>query len=179
MFQGWWHRPRGRPMNVFLRSVAFTDCTFCMLHLPGEEGPFAMFVALTGLVPQLVEERITYMSKIIRDLVKQRKADTGVSIEADDEWLRSIAPTVHELLTTLLKDEGAVYEPSGLFLYASQGTWCASLSNRKLRFKRRAEGVTIEGALRELEAKVGQEAPEGDSARSRSRKGAANERNGV
>lgn len=179
MFQGWWHRPRGRPTNVFLRSVAFTDCTFCLLHTPGAEGPFAMFVGLTGLIPSLVEERIAFMSKLIRDLVKQKKADTGVSVEADDEWLRSIAPTVHELLTTLLKDEGAVYEPAGLFLYASQGTWCASLSNRKLRFKRRAEGATIEAALRELEAKVGQEEKEGDAARSRHRKGTPNERNGV
>lgn len=166
-------------MNVFLRTVAYTDCTFCLLYTPGADGPFALFVSLTGLVPQLVEERIRYMSKLIRDLVKQRKADTGVSVEADDEWLRSIAPTIHELLTTLLKDEGTVYEPAGLFLYAAQGSWCASLSNRKLRFKRRAEGPTIEAALRELEARVGQEEREGDAARSRSRKGAANERNGV
>lgn len=178
MFQGWWHRPRGRPTNVFLRSLAFVDCTFCLLYTPGSEGPFAVFVGLTGLVPVEVTERIEFMSKLIRDLVKAKKADTGVSIEADDEWLRSIAPTVHELLTTLLKDEGTIYEPAGLFLYAAQGTWCASLSNRKLRFKRRGEGHTVEEALKSLESKIGGEETEGGAARSRKHKVPGSERNG-
>lgn len=178
MFHGWWYRPNGRPLNVFLRSIPYTDCTFSLLYQPGREWPFAIHACVTSQLSYELTRRIKQMSNLIRHLVKAKKADTGMSIEADDEWLRNLAPTVHELLTTSLKDEGTVYEPAGLFLFASQGTWCASLSNRKLRFKRRAEGHTIEEAIRQLESKMFGAEGEGGAGRSRPRKGAASERNG-
>lgn len=155
MYQGYYFSS-GKVRHLFIEPVRFTDVVYLKLKVIGSDEPFALFVQRTSdLRPWLPIEEIERMSKMIRQLIKEKRADTGVNIVAEDEWLRSLAPQLHELLTVSIKDQGKVYEPGGLFLYASCGTWCASFSNRELKFKRRGEGVTIEAAILDLENRLG------------------------
>lgn len=178
MFSAWFYRPRGHPRHVLLRYLWFGEVGFCAASVLGREKPFGVICFLERALPQDLGERIRHMSKLIRHLVVAKKAETGIVIEADDTWLAALAPTVHELLVTTLKEEGITYEAAGLFIFASQGSWNVSINNKRLSFKRRGEGATVEEALKDLESRIGQVEEESGPARSRKHKVPSNDRNG-
>jgi len=100
-------------------------------------------------------------------LLARQKESAGRATEAHDEDWANLTPNVHELLTTVLRDEKKVLEPATLILYARSGSWHACVSHKGLSLKWWGEGGTIAAALAKLEAscrqEMGQEGTGGDA----------------
>lgn len=101
-------------------------------------------------------------------LLARQKASLGRETEAYDEDWSNLTPSVHELLTRVLRDDKKVLEPATVIIYARGGSWHACVSHKALGLKWWGEGGTIASALAKLEAscraEMGQEASEGSSA---------------
>lgn len=168
---GWVRPGRGRCPWVWWSAYREGELYVAAGRLAHARDPFAviLFDADTG-------EGFTYyawerlMSKLIERLIEEKQADTGKSIVAHDDDLSDLAPLVHELCTTAIRKKGRKYDPAGVFIYASQGSWYAQVTSKSLDFRRRGEGGTIREALADLEKRMGKMGEESVRNGKRSRK---------
>src|SRR5262249_1127697 len=115
MRMGWWLGGRDRRMYLS-RPFRYVDVTFVGLYEPGEQWPFGLMAMRTADVDQIDSLKgVELMSKLIARMIREKKADADIQIVANDEWMRELAPTLHELLTTATKDAGRRYEPFTFF----------------------------------------------------------------
>src|SRR5262249_40205353 len=107
------------------------------IHVAGVREPWALMYSRTGMFDGMdLDTKGTYMSNLIKKLIDRKKAEDGRQVIASDEALEQMAPTVHELLTTVEKQKGKIYESACLIIFAGQGCFRATVSNKALDFKR-------------------------------------------
>lgn len=153
-FAGAVHRI-AEPRWLSWESRVYGELLCVRIRVAGSPFPWALFwLEVEELNRLLAKEAFAKMSKLINRLIDEKKAQTGSLIVAADSELEAIAPTVAELLTTQTKKEGVVYDPFGMFVYARQGSWFASLSQKRLGYSWRGEGGTIKEAVADLELRI-------------------------
>lgn len=148
-------KKRRRPIDPDLirwKELAVSGWIILTFTCVGATGPFAC-VWLSEWDWSLLKIRRRRLARmdILKQLLAKRRAQQERAIEATDEELADLVPIVHEIMTKVLRDDKKVYEPAGLFIYAKDGLWHASLSHRKLELKWRGAGDTFKQALAALQ----------------------------
>lgn len=90
----------------------------------------------------------------VDDLLKKKKSEATSDYAASDEELANWVPLVYELLTRKVRDDKKVFGPASIAIWASQGSWHASLNHRSLGYRWMAEGSTFRGAIEALQRAI-------------------------
>lgn len=96
-------------------------------------------------------------STLAEKLWARKKEEAGRTSAGHDGELAKELPYLHELLTTVIRDEKKVLEPACVLVFVRTGSFHACLTHKGLDLKWWGEGGTLKAAFQALEANLTKE----------------------